>query len=180
MTAAAGPDTSHTIVVPALQQLLEAVGQGADSADFERAVLVDNVLGKATTGSRKRTLRYLRELYLLRQSSVLFRALRDLWSDDPAGQPLLAGLCAIARDASFRASAGAIVASSPGDRLTSRDLGEAVGAVFPDAYSELTLAPRLGATRSRPGSRRVTSKPLRGRKSCGDARSAHPQQRRSR
>ncbi len=135
-----GTNTSHTIIVPALQQLLAAVGHEPDSADFERAVLVDNVLGKATTESRSRTLRYLRELYLLRQSSILFRALRDLWSDDPAGQPLLAGLCALARDASFRASAGAIITTSPGDRLRSHDLGQAVEVVFPDAYSEATLA----------------------------------------
>ena len=135
-----GTNTSHTIVVPALQQLLGSVDHLAEAADYERAVMFDNVLGKATTGSRKRTLRYLRELYLLRSDSILFRALRDLWSDDPAGQPLLAGLCALARDASFRASAGAILATSPGDRLTSHDLGQAVEVVFPDAYSESTLA----------------------------------------
>ena len=67
-------------------------------AAYERAVLDDNVLGKDTVGARQRTLRYLRELYLLRPDSLLFRALRDLWTDDPAGQPLLAGLCALARD----------------------------------------------------------------------------------
>ena len=135
-----GTNTSHTIVVPALQQLLEAVCREADADEFERAVLVDNILGKDTKGSRARTLRYLRELYLLRSDSTLFRALRDLWRDDPAGQPLLAGLCALARDAVFRASAGAIFETSPGDALVSGDLAGVVEAAFPDAYSDSTLA----------------------------------------
>src|SRR3954447_5276820 len=80
-----GTNTSHTIVVTALQQVLAAVPNGSDSESYEHAVLVDNVVGKDTSGSRQRTLRYLKELYLLRPDSVLFRAFRDLWPDDPAG-----------------------------------------------------------------------------------------------
>ncbi len=135
-----GTNTSHTIVVPALQQVLGTVDDDADAATYERAVLEQNVLGKETAGSRKRTLRYLRELYLLRPDSVLFRALRDLWTDEPAGQPLLAGLCALARDAVFRASTAAIFDTDPGDEVTSADLAAAVEKVFPAAYSESTLA----------------------------------------
>lgn len=135
-----GTNTSHTIVVPALVQLLSSVDRSADAGEYERSVLAENVLGKETAGSRQRTLRYLRELYLLRPDSTLFRALRQLWTDDPAGQPLLAGLCALARDAVFRATAPAIFASDPGDKVTSVDLAEAVEKAFPTAYSDLTLA----------------------------------------
>jgi hypothetical protein len=135
-----GTNTSHTIVVSSLQRLLAAVDRDADAEEFERAVLVDNVLGKETVGSRKRTLRYLRELYLLRSGSGLFRALRDLWTDDRAGQPLLAGLCALARDAAFRASVSAIFDTNPGDTLTSATFAAAVSRVFPDVYNEPTLA----------------------------------------
>lgn len=135
-----GSNTSHTISLPALKTLLEAVPSSGSFDDYERAALVDNVLGKATEGSRKRTFRYLRELYVLRADSVLFRALRDLWFDDPAAQPLLAGLCALARDAVFRASADAIFDTSPGDVLMSRDLAVAVEKRFPESYSESTLA----------------------------------------
>lgn len=134
-----GATTSHTIVVPALQQLLDSAGVHAAPADYERAVLVDNVLGKDTVESRRRTLRYLRELYLLRRDAVLFRSLCDLWTDDPTGQPLLAGLCALARDPVFRASGSAIFSSEPGDEVTSVDLGEAVSKWFPASYSEATI-----------------------------------------
>ena len=134
-----GATTSHTIVVASLQRLLSAAGVHAAASEYERAVLEDNVLGKDTVESRRRTLRYLRELYLLRPDSVLFRTLCDLWTDDPTGQPLLAGLCAMARDPVFRASAPAIFASEPGDEVTSADLSETVAKTFPDSYSEATL-----------------------------------------
>lgn len=135
-----GANTSHTIVVSALTTLLAHVPATADYEAYERAALVDNVLGKETDGARKRTFRYLRELYLLRPDSILFRALRGLWDDDPEARPLLAGLSALARDASFRSSAVAIVGSQPGDCLRSNDLAAAVEEAFPDTYSESTLA----------------------------------------
>jgi hypothetical protein len=119
---------------------LTAVPGNAALEEYERAVLVENVLGKEKAGARKRTLRYLKELYLLRSDSILFRALRDLWTDDPSGQPLIAGLCALARDAVFRASTGAILESDPGDSLTSGSLSHAVAGVYPDVYNEPTLA----------------------------------------
>jgi hypothetical protein len=135
-----GATTSHTIVLPALQHLLTEVGTSASVRAYERAVLELNVLGKDTVESRRRTLRYLRELYVLREDSLLFRALGDLWNDDPAGQPLLGGLCALARDPVFRASAQRIFDSEPGDEVTSTELGEAVAKSFPESYGDATLA----------------------------------------
>lgn len=135
-----GPNTSHTIVVDALAALLDAVPADAPHAAYEQAALEANVLGKATDGSRRRTFRYVRELYLLRPEALLFRALRDLWPLDPAARPLLAGLCALARDSVFRASSAAIMQSTPGDTLAATDLAVAVGARFPNSYSDDTLA----------------------------------------
>jgi hypothetical protein len=66
-----GSNTSHTIVLPALRSLLDVVPSAASFEDYAHAVLVDNVLGKATEGSRRRTFRYLRELYLLRTDAVI-------------------------------------------------------------------------------------------------------------
>ena len=135
-----GTNTSHTIIVPAVTTLLNTQSLDASFEDYERAVLEDNVLSKDTEGARRRTFRYLKELYVLRPTSILFRALRDLWSDDVEAQPLLAGSCALARDAVFRASSTAIFDSSTGEPLVSADLASAVGDHFPDSYSEATLA----------------------------------------
>ncbi len=135
-----GTNTSHTIVVGALTALLDAVPVDAPPVAYEEAAIEANVLGKATDGSRRRTFRYLRELYLLRADSLLFRALRDLWPVDVEARPLLAGLCALARDSVFRASSDAIISSSPGETLTADDLAVVVGERFPDSYAPGTLA----------------------------------------
>jgi hypothetical protein len=135
-----GANTSHTIVVPALQALLAALPPDAPLAAYEHAALQGNVLGKTTEGARRRTFRYLKELYLLSPNSILFRALRNLWNDDPDAQPLLAGTCALARDAAFRASSSGIIGCSQGEVLTSADLATAVGEHFPNSYSDSTLA----------------------------------------
>lgn len=135
-----GATTSHTIQVPALQRLLADVGTGKTASEYEQRVLEENVLGKDTVGSRRRTLRYLRELYVLREDSLLFRALGDLWNDDPSGQPLLAGLCALARDPVFRASAQPVFDSEPGYEVAGVDFAEAVAKSFPASYNDATLA----------------------------------------
>lgn len=135
-----GTNTSHTIIVSALTSLLDVVPVAAPQAAYEEAVLQANVLGKDTEGARRRTFRYLKELYLLRPDSVLFRALRDLWPVDPSARPLLAGLCALARDAVFRASSAAITRTSPDDTLVAADLANAVGDHFPSSYNSATLA----------------------------------------
>jgi hypothetical protein len=135
-----GANTSHTVLVAALTALLDAVPTDAQPCAYEEAAIAANVLGKATEASRRRTYRYLRQLYLLRPDALLFRALRDLWQVDTGAQPMLAGLCALARDAVFRASSAAITQTSPGDVLTSTDLADAVGEQFPDSYGASTLA----------------------------------------
>jgi hypothetical protein len=135
-----GPNTSHTILVAALAALLEALPPAATIADYERAAVEGNVLGKQTEGARRRTFRYLKELYLLRPDALLFRAMRDLWPDDANARPLLAGLCALARDAVFRASSAPIIRSGTGDTLTARELADAVGERFSASYNESTLA----------------------------------------
>jgi hypothetical protein len=135
-----GANTSHTILVTALRALLSEVPPLASLADYEKAVVEVNVLGKSTEAARRRTLRYLKQLYLLRPDSVLFRALRDLWTDDPDAQPLIAGLCALARDAVFRASSEAIVRAGIGETMTWATFTSAVGERFPDSYNDATLA----------------------------------------
>jgi len=87
-----GTNTSHTIIVAALVALFDAVPANAPPAAYKEAALEANVIGKDTDAARRRTYRYLRELYLLRPDTLLFRALRDLWPVDPSARPLLAGL----------------------------------------------------------------------------------------
>jgi hypothetical protein len=98
----------------------------------------ENVLGKQTVSGREWAFRQLRRFYALNPKSLLFRALRDLWDHDRASQPLLALLCALARDPVLRASAAVIVAAEPGEAVTSGDFEAAIEAKFPGAYKEIT------------------------------------------
>jgi hypothetical protein len=134
-----GPSTSQTIMVSSLRRLLSELPPDAAQSAYRLAVIDENVLGKATTGGRKWAFRQLRQLYALDPQSLLFRALRDLWDHDPDGQPLLALLCALARDPVLRASAAVIVGSAPGEVVTSSDFEAAIEGKFPATYKENTL-----------------------------------------
>jgi hypothetical protein len=134
-----GPSTSQTIMVSSLQRLLSVVPPTAPPDAYRSAVMGENVLAKNTAGAREWAFRQLRRFYALAPHSLLFRALRDLWeADPPSGQPLLALLCAIARDPVLRASASVILAAEPGTSVGRSDFEAAIEDAFPAAYKENT------------------------------------------
>jgi hypothetical protein len=125
-------------MVASLQRLLAQLPPASSPAEYRGAVMEQNVLGKATASGREWAFRQLRRFYALDPGSLLFRALRDLWEHDKPGQPLLALLCAIARDPVLRASAGVILGSEPGEPVTASDFEAAIEERFPGAYKENT------------------------------------------
>jgi hypothetical protein len=135
-TESGGTHTSRTIMLQELRLLLQACPPEADSHDFAAAILQENVLAKNSESTRMRSLRYLRELYVLDRRSVLFRALRDLWDADEAAQPLLALLCSLARDPLLRATADSVLEAPLGGYVDADMLSAAVAERYPDSYSE--------------------------------------------
>jgi hypothetical protein len=133
-----GPSTSQTIMVSSLQRLLAIVPPDSPAVSYRAAVMDENVLGKQTASGREWAFRQLRRFYALNPQSLLFRALRDLWEHDRAGQPLVALLCALARDPVLRASAAVIATTEPGEVITSGEFEAAIEAKFPGAYKEIT------------------------------------------
>jgi hypothetical protein len=105
---------------------------------YRSAVMDENVLAKDTASGREWAFRQLRRFFALDPHALLFRALRDLWGDDP-GQPLLAMLCALARDPVLRASSSVVLAAAPGRVVGPGDFGAAIEAAFPGAYNANTL-----------------------------------------
>jgi hypothetical protein len=136
--APGGPSTSQTIMVSSLQRLLAQLSPDAPPLAYRTAVMEENVLGKETTSGREWAFRQLRRFYALDPRCLLFRALRDLWEHDKTGQPLLAVLCALARDPVLRASAEVIITSDPGDDITSGEFEAAIEQKFPGAYKQNT------------------------------------------
>jgi hypothetical protein len=138
-----GAHTSRTMLLQELTSLLVAVPVTAEPDAYRDAVIEQNVLGKKTLSSRQRTHRYLRELYAIDPAILLFRALRDLWDADIEAQPLVAILCALARDPSLRATAAAVLPEAPGTPVTAVDLQEALMIRYPGNYS-VALANKVG------------------------------------
>lgn len=138
-----GTHTSRTILLSELTVVLAAVSPDAPQNTYRAAVVEDNVLGKKTLNSRQRSFRYLRELYALDPDILLFRALRDLWEACPTDQPLLAMLCALARDPSLRATAAAVLPLSQGEAVRADDLARAVMDRYPGIYSD-AVANKVG------------------------------------
>lgn len=128
--------SSHSIGVPEMTVLLDAIPLGSDPSVYRTAVVDQNLLGFETEGGRAKRMKTLEQLYVFDPASLLFRALTDLWSDDSSGQPLLLGLFALARDSLFRLTADRVMAALPGDEVPWTELVEPVLAVFPDTYVE--------------------------------------------
>lgn len=135
-----GAHSSRTMMLAELRLLLEVCPPECKTADYRTAVLDDNVLLKKTETTRRKSLRYLRELYGLDPSMHLFRALRDLWDQEVAAQPMLALLCALARDPSLRSTAAVILEASPGTIVTSQMLAEAAEKQYRGRLNKTTLA----------------------------------------
>lgn len=109
-----GTHSSRTLMFKELDLLLDATDVGALVADYRRAVVDDNVLGKRTRTTREHTVRKLKALYGLDPEIPIFRAVRRFWSLDVEGRPLLAMLCAFARDPLLRMTASAVLDAEVG------------------------------------------------------------------
>ncbi len=127
---------SRTIMLQELDALFQAMPRGSNAADYRDAICVRNIIGKTTVSTRQKSLRHLRELYVLDENVPIFRLLRRLYDLDPASLPLLAVQLAWARDPLFRATADAILELSDGDLLEQGAVATAVETSFPNQYSD--------------------------------------------
>jgi len=109
-----GTHTTRTSMQQELVELLGGLPGQATREDYQRAIIEENLLGKRSTSNRILTNQRLGELYGLDRGLLLFRVLRLIWSVDPAGRPMMAHLCALARDPLLRASAEYVVPLSLG------------------------------------------------------------------
>jgi hypothetical protein len=134
-----GTHASRSIMLADLGQLLASTPPGATREDYRAAILEENVLGKGTASTRLWSWKKLRELYGLDPRLALFRCFRQLWEIDSAGRPLLALLCACARDPLLRMSAAVILETPVGSIVHSGDLVQAMERAAPDRFSPETL-----------------------------------------
>lgn len=126
-----------------LRVLLGVCPEFTNAAGYRSAILGDNFLSKPTARARRITFDRLRELYALDHGVLVFRALRDLWPADQAGQPLLALLCATARDPILRVMTDYLLGIPVGTPVTPQMLSDEAERQFPGKFVPNSLA-RLG------------------------------------
>lgn len=134
-----GTHTGKTMMLPELRLLLAAVPGPVDFAEYKRAAVEENALAKSTAANRANTLMYLKQLYSLRPDVPVFAALRELWAVNAASQPLLALLCASARDVLLRTTAKTVLDASPGALVAWSELSAVISGAHPGRYSPSTL-----------------------------------------
>jgi hypothetical protein len=134
-----GTHTGKTMMLPELRLLLGAVPKTATLAEYKEASLSENALGKSTAANRSNTIKYLKQLYGLRPDVPVFAAMRELWDARFEDQPMLALLCAAARDVLLRSTSELVLGSAIGTIVLSSDLSSTIDARFPHRYSTETL-----------------------------------------
>ena len=112
-----GTHGSRPIMLRELTELLTALPPSATRDDYKTAIVEENALGKRTYATRLSSRQRLTEMYGLDPRLAIFRVLRRIWPIGPQGQPLLAILCALARDPLLRSTAHSVLALAPGEEL---------------------------------------------------------------
>jgi hypothetical protein len=133
-----GAHISRTMMLVELDAVLAAVPIGSSAAGYREAVLDRNVLGKKTDSTRKESLRRLRELYALDESTPIFGLLRRLHDMDAASLPLLALQVAWARDPLLRATTQPVMDATVGSRVETASLAHAFEVTTQSQYSEIS------------------------------------------
>ncbi len=150
-----GAHLARTMMLGELRLLLSFVDNPqAEKSSYIQAIEEKNCLGKRSGKTRQLTARHLSELYSIDPYVTLFRVLRFFWDRDKEGQPLLALLCAYARDSILRSSAAFIQSYSLGEIVTREALEEFVDNQEPGRFSKATLkstAQNINATWTKSG-----------------------------
>lgn len=134
-----GTHTSRTMMLAELEELLAALPLDASREDYASAIIEGNVLGKQTTSTRRLTNQRMGELYGLSLTLPIFRVLRRLWEIDEPGRPLMALLCALARDPLLRATAPAVLTLPLGGELSRLAMSTAIRAATGSRLNESVL-----------------------------------------
>ena len=115
--------------------LLAGCPASATREEHRAAISEGNVLAKRTDATRRLTVERLGELHALDPAVPLFRVMRLLWDAADDGKPLLACLCASARDPLLRMTAGPVLGAARGETVTTERIAEAVRAAVPGRFN---------------------------------------------
>lgn len=145
-----GTHSSRTLMLSELTQALAATPVDADMPTFRHAVVEENVLDKRSATTREHTVRKLKALYGLDPAVPIYRIMRALWDQDAEGHPMLALMCATARDPLLRASVDIILPLEEGATISSEVLAQGVSPRFSESTRQAIVS-HLASTWSMAG-----------------------------
>lgn len=135
-----GTHTTRTLMLAELRLLLDGNPVAATKSDYRTSIINNNILGKPTQSTRQETAQRLSQLYGLDLSVTVFRLLRFFWTLDHQSQPLLALLCAMARDPLLRITVDPILQAAPGQLTGKQEIERVVAQVTLNRFSPSTLS----------------------------------------
>jgi len=135
-----GAHTGRTIMFRDLRALLASCNKESILQDYKDAIMMENVLLKPTGSARKEAFRRLKQLYSLDNQILIFRAMQLLWDQDLEAQPMLAFLCAIARDPMLRVTVETVINLPADTNMAAPDFARVIHEIYPDRLNSKTLA----------------------------------------
>jgi hypothetical protein len=133
-----GVHQSKTMMLRELGALLQAAPDPG-SVDIPDLILNQNVLQKRTGSGRRLALERLNGLFGLSSGAPIGRTLARLWQRADGGRPLLALLCALAREPPLRDTATVVLSAKVGSEVRWPDFSSQFEALHPDRYSAKML-----------------------------------------
>ena len=132
-----GAHQSKTMMLTELDALLAA--GPLDVATRQRLIMDENILGKGSQAAKQSVLRQICNLYDLGGAGPVAAGLVALWPIEREARPLLALLCALARDPLLRDSAGPVLAAPLGAPIGRAEISAALAGLHPDRFSPAML-----------------------------------------
>lgn len=133
--ASNGAHSARSMMLPEMQTLLAGLPCKVRQDDFFTSIVEENILGKPTLGSRKKTLQHLTQLYGLDPSTALFRVLWEFGHADPESLSQLCLISAYARDPQLRHSFTLIRDLRPGEVHERAAMEQHLEEGFPGRFS---------------------------------------------
>ena len=130
--------TKRTMMLNDLALTLEKVPAAAGPAEYQGAILEDNVLGKPTRSTRDESAKTLASLYGFDPTFPVFRVFRRYWEVDSASRPMIAFLAASARDSLLREMTPFVLAIALGETVPSDTVTSKLISIYPGRYQPST------------------------------------------
>lgn len=131
-----GGHMARSMMLEEMVVLNRALAPNALPADYKRAIIEENALGKPTFASRDKSHRHLVELYGMDPSLALFRILRQWAAQEAGALPLMAMACTFCRDAQLRHSFSLVDSLRAGEVLPRVRMEDHLEQGFPGRFSE--------------------------------------------